>query len=106
MDAYDAGDEGITRCILNNLCFAITDKSSQAESGAKIDANDLVVHKKIFPASANLEVKCEGPAQNIVNSVRLIRRVLIDKTGKRTQCAYFKETKNKSKPEINLLYWD
>ena len=64
MDAYDAGDEGITRSILNNLCFAITDKSSQAEGGAKIDANDLVVHKKIFPASANLEVKCEGPAQN------------------------------------------
>ena len=57
MDAYDAGDKGITRSILNNLCFAITDKSSKAEGGAKIDANDLVVHKKIFPASINLLIK-------------------------------------------------
>jgi len=59
MDAYDAGDEGITGSILNNLCSAITDKSSEAEGGAKIDANDLVVHKKIFPASINLSIKGE-----------------------------------------------
>ena len=55
MDAYDAGDEGITRSILNNLCFAITDKSSEAEGGAKIDANDLVVHEKNLSCKRQLK---------------------------------------------------
>ena len=55
MDAYDAGDEGITKSILNNLCFAITDKSSEAEGGAKIDANDLVVHEKNLSCKRQLK---------------------------------------------------